>query len=234
MPAVAVTPRARRPRQLVHEPAGLLDARPWPWWCAPWRRGGATRSRAARVLASVSCQAACPRRNSSRRPEELAVAALGLEQAAGIDAAQLEHARGHVLEELAVVAHHEEGARALGRGASSSQRMPSRSRWLVGSSMSRTSGAATSSRAMARRFCQPPDRVSTPRAAVGEPGAAERPAPGGRAPVVVVDAAQRRGHHARRPSGRRRRRDPGAHSRSGCRRGGSAGRGPASRGRRES
>ena len=49
--------------------------------------------------------------------EELAVAAVRLEEAARVGAVQLEHAGGHVLEEVAVVADDEEGARPLGEHA---------------------------------------------------------------------------------------------------------------------
>ncbi len=45
--------------------------------------------------------------------------------------------------------------------SSSSQRMPSKSRWLVGSSSSSTSGCSTSARASATRFFMPPDSAST-------------------------------------------------------------------------
>jgi hypothetical protein len=43
------------------------------------------------------------------------------------------------------------------RSSSSSQAIESRSRWLVGSSSSSTSGTATSERASATRFFMPPD-----------------------------------------------------------------------------
>src|SRR5262249_30029453 len=46
--------------------------------------------------------------------QEFAVAAVGLEQPVGIDAIELEHPRRDVLEEVAVVADHEAGARTLG------------------------------------------------------------------------------------------------------------------------
>ena len=81
--------------------------------------------------------------------------------------------RGHVLEEVAVVAHHDGRRAARSARSSSSQRMPSRSRWLVGSSISRTSG---SRRQLARdREALPPaaGQRADRRAAVGEPGAAE-------------------------------------------------------------
>mmetsp|Transcript_5514 Transcript_5514/g.13281 ORF Transcript_5514/g.13281 Transcript_5514/m.13281 type:complete len:82 (-) Transcript_5514:4552-4797(-) len=42
--------------------------------------------------------------------------------------------------------------------------MASRSRWLVGSSSSSTSGWATSARPNATRFFRPPDRLPTSRA----------------------------------------------------------------------
>ena len=44
--------------------------------------------------------------------EELAVAAVGLEEAGGVRPVDLEHAGGHVLEEVAVVAHHQARPRA--------------------------------------------------------------------------------------------------------------------------
>ena len=47
--------------------------------------------------------------------EQLAVRPVALEQSTRVRAAQLEHARGHVLEEVAIVAHHEEGARLGGQ-----------------------------------------------------------------------------------------------------------------------
>ena len=49
--------------------------------------------------------------------EELAVPPVGLEEAVRVGAVQLQHARGHVLEEVAVVADDEDGARPLGENA---------------------------------------------------------------------------------------------------------------------
>ena len=53
--------------------------------------------------------------------------------------------------------------------SSSSQRMPSTSRWFVGSSRSSSSGSRASSRAMARRFFQPPESVDTAALASAKP-----------------------------------------------------------------
>ena len=60
------------------------------------------------------------------------------------------------------------------RSSRSSQRMPSRSRWFVGSSISSRSGARTSARAIASRFCQPPESVPAVARRIGEAAAAER------------------------------------------------------------
>ena len=49
--------------------------------------------------------------------EELAVPAIRLEQAVRVGPVQLEHAGGHVLEEVAVVAHDEDGAGPIGEDA---------------------------------------------------------------------------------------------------------------------
>ena len=125
--------------------------------------------------------------------QELAVPPLGLEEAVGIDAIELEHARGDVLEEVAIVADHEKRARAPPSGAPRARGCPSTSRWLVGSSIRRMSGAAASSRAIASRFFQPPDKRVDDRAPVREAGAAQRvrEATG---PVSLVHAGQHRRH----------------------------------------
>ena len=49
--------------------------------------------------------------------EEVAVAAVGLEQSGRVGPAQLQHARGHVLQEVSVVTDDEHGAHALGEDA---------------------------------------------------------------------------------------------------------------------
>src|SRR5882724_6501332 len=103
-------------------------------------------------------------------------------------------------------------ARARSVSTSSSQRMPATSRWLVGSSISRMSGAAASSRAMASRLRQPPDSVSTaarpsvnsarPRACAARPGrsASSTPASAASTTCSTVRPAAKR---ARAAIGRR-------------------------------
>ena len=63
----------------------------------------------------------------------------------------------HAVEEVAVVADDQERRPVQSAGSSSSQMRLSRSRWLVGSSMSSRSGCSSSSRASATRMRQPPD-----------------------------------------------------------------------------
>ena len=106
MPAVPVTARARPSCELLDEPARLLDAR--------LGLGGARLGAAAQPL-DLAPHPVGERLLVGRLPaqelvaprEELAVAPVRLEQAVGIDAVQLDHARGHVLEEVAVVADHQ-------------------------------------------------------------------------------------------------------------------------------
>ena len=64
----------------------------------------------------------------------------------------------------------------------------------MGSSISKTSGAPASSRAIARRFLQPPDSVVDRRAPIREAGAAERlrDAPGA---LVLLHRGQGGGEH---------------------------------------
>ena len=87
------------------------------------------------------------------------VPAGGAEVPAGVDAADLDDLVGDGPEERPVVGG-DEVAEAASRSSRSSQTMPGRSRWLVGSSSSSRSGSRASSRARASRFRQPPERVS--------------------------------------------------------------------------
>ena len=88
---------------------------------------------------------------------EIVVAGVG-DDLAGIDLGDLGDDAVH---ELAVVRGHQQ--RALDRilRNCSSQMMDSRSRWLVGSSISRTSGRPSSTRARATRIFQPPESAPT-------------------------------------------------------------------------
>ena len=95
--------------------------------------------------------------------------------------------------------------------------MPSRSRWLVGSSRNSRSGLRASSRAMARRRFQPPESASVRTRAVGEAGAAEGLVDArGALEVVEVLAGDGVGDHFGGASGPRERRRPAARSRRAC------------------
>ena len=80
---------------------------------------------------------------------------------AGVDgdlaAVDLGDLRDDAVHELAVVRGHQQRARAATSGTLSSQMIDSMSRWFVGSSISRTSGRPSSTRAIATRIFQPPD-----------------------------------------------------------------------------
>src|SRR2546427_833730 len=111
--------------ELLDEPPRLLDA--------PLRLGGARLGTAAEpldlaphgvgqrfLIGLLSTQKLVAAR------QELAVSPVGLEQAIGIDAVQLEHARCHVLQEVAIVAHHEACPRALGQNVLEPERSEER------------------------------------------------------------------------------------------------------------
>ena len=113
MPAGAVDRAGPRVVELGHEAARLLDpalglggarlgAPPQPFDLAP---DGVGERLLVGGLAAQELVAA---------REKLAVRPVGLEEPVGIGAVQLDHAGGHVLEEVAVVAHDEDGARPLG------------------------------------------------------------------------------------------------------------------------
>jgi hypothetical protein len=110
--------RTARPAlgQLVDEPLRLLDA--------PLGLGRAGLGAAAQPL-DLPPHGVGQRLLVGRLPaqevvaarQELAVASLRLEQAVGVRTVQLEHARGHVLQKIAVVAHDQAGPRPLGQQA---------------------------------------------------------------------------------------------------------------------
>ena len=102
--------------ELLDQAAGLLDA--------SLRLGGA-RLRAAPQPLDLAAHRVGQRllvgglaaQELVAAGEELAVPAVGLEEAVRVGPVQLEHAGGHVLEEVAVVAHDEDGARPIGEDA---------------------------------------------------------------------------------------------------------------------
>ena len=164
--------------------------------------------------------------------QELAVASLRLEEAVGVRAVQLEHARGHVLQEVAVVADHEAGARAARPAALQPEDavdVEVIGRLVHQEEVGRGRQLARDRQALAPAARQRVDR----RAAVGEPGPAERLGAGA-GPVVFVHAGQRREHARRRPCRPAGTPDPAARSPRGRRRGASGCRGRASRDRRGS
>ena len=116
MPAVPPAARARASPSSVDEAAGLPDA--------SLRLGGA-RLRAAPQPLDLAADrvgqgllvGGLAAQELVAAGEELAVPAIGLEQAVRVGAVQLQHAGGHVLEEVAVVAHDEDGARPIGENA---------------------------------------------------------------------------------------------------------------------
>src|SRR5262249_20398290 len=77
--------------------------------------------------------------------------------------------------------------------------MPSTSRWLVGSSMSSTSGSEAKAQAMARRLRQPPESESTAGCPSGKPprprACATRPGRGASSHAGVVFDGGQRGRH---------------------------------------
>ena len=92
--------------------------------------------------------------------EECAVVSLDDEGSPGEAPVHLDHSGCTALEEVTVMADDD------GREAGTEEEIlehitPSRSRWLVGSSRSRRSGVRARAQAIARRFSQPPERVST-------------------------------------------------------------------------
>ena len=129
------------------------------------------------------------------------------------------------------MADHETGPRARAASSPSSQRMPSTSRWLVGSSISSTSGSRASSRAIARRFRQPPESAATSARPSSNPARPRACGDAARALVLVERRRARRSGRPRRclPAGRR---DPAGRSPRARRCGASAARGRATRCRR--
>ena len=165
----AVPPAAARPGvpELLDEAARLLDAR--------LRLGGARLGAAPQPL-DLAADGVGQRllvgglaaQELVAAGEELAVPPVGLEQAVRVGAVQLEHARGHVLEEVAVVAHDEDGARPIGENALQPEDAihvevvgglvqqqdvgrapPARARW-PGASSSRPTASSTAARPSAK------------------------------------------------------------------------------------
>ena len=192
-------PASRASPQLLDQAIRFLDARPWPWWCAPWPRAAATRSRAARCWPATPGRRPGSRRNSSRLLQELAVAPVGLEEAAGVGAARA-RACGWRRAPGSSGRGSPPGTRARARPSSaSSQRMPSTSRWLVGSSISRTSG----SRGQLARDGEPllpaaGERVHAPARPSAKPARPSACAMRPGASIGIVDRASAGGDHAPR------------------------------------
>ena len=164
------------------------------------RRSHSTSRRT--LFASDSCRFDCASRNSSFFSRKCAVAALHAEDALRIGAVDLRHVVDHVVEEVAVVAHHHAGERRRWTAASRATGcLRDRGDWWARRG---TAGraASASSRAIASRRFQPPE--SDPRAhrAVGEPGAPERLVDArGALQIVEVLARDRLGDHLRGASG---------------------------------
>ena len=124
--------------------------------------------------------------------QEVAVSSLGLEEAVRIGAVQLQHARGHVLEEIAIVADDEERARPVGQDAFQPENAFHVE--VIGGLVHQED--VRCGRQLARDgeplLPAPRQRVDL-RARIREPGPAEclRDSAG---PVLLVDAVQRRPH----------------------------------------
>jgi len=122
--------------------------------------------------------------------QELAVAPLGLEQAIGIRAVELEHTARDVLEEVAIVAHDQERARPLGQEILEPQ--DAFHVEVVGGLVHQKNVGLGRELARDREPLLPPARqgVDT-RTPVREPGAAERMGESS-GPILLVDGGQRR------------------------------------------
>ena len=192
MPAVLPAVRARASSSVLDQAARLSDAAlglggarlrpaPEPFDLAPDRVGERllVGGLAAKELVAPG--------------EELAVAPVGLEESLRIDAVELEHASGHVLEEVAVVAHHEDGARPVGEDFL--QPEDAIDVEMVGRLVHQQD--VRLARQLARdREALPPaaGQRADRRAAVGEPGAAEGLGDPSRSLVLVHGAQDARDH----------------------------------------
>ena len=204
IPAVGGGAAARASSSSLDQAAGLLDAALGLGGARLGARGAATRSRGA------PCWRATPGRRPGRAGtrrggpgtrctgpsvcEEAVRDRRGSARACGWPRARGSSGRGSRRGQ----------ARARSASTPSSQRMPSTSRWLVGSSISRMSGAAASSRAMASRFCQPPESVATsarPSAKPARPRACAM-RPGRSSSSTAGQRGQRRRPRRCRPAGK--------------------------------
>jgi hypothetical protein len=125
--------------------------------------------------------------------QEVAVAAVGLEEPARVDGAQLEHPRGDVLEEVAVVAHHQAGARLFGENLLQPQDAVDVE--VVGGLVQQehVGGGCQLARDGEALLPAAGQRIDR-RASVREAGAAQRPGEAA-GPLGLVDALERGGEH---------------------------------------
>ena len=179
-------------RQLVDEPLRLLDA--------PLGLGRARLGAAAEPL-DLPPHGVGQRLLVGRLPaqevvaarQELAVAALRLEQAGGVGAVQLEHAGGHVLQEVAIVADDQAGPRALGQQALQPEDAVDVE--VVGRLVHQQNVGRGRQLARDRQALAPASRQRVDlRSSVGEAGPAKSLRQAARS-VVFVDVGEGRQHH---------------------------------------
>ena len=161
--AVVRRRRRRRPRRRSDRCA------PSAWCCAPPARAGSSRARGARTSARACSRAALWRQPLGLLLEEARVAAVvGVE----LPAIELEDARGHAVEEVAIVRDQQQRA---GQCAPAAPRATRRRRRRGGWSARRAPaapGGPSSARASATRRRSPPDSVPTSASSGGSSSAA--------------------------------------------------------------
>ena len=213
---------------LVGQRARALRCAPAAWWCAPRRRGAATRSRGAGCCAGPS--RAAPARASSRPcARRRWRSRRRRQQAAGVAAVELEDPRRHPLQEEPIVGDRD-GREAAAAPAAARATRCSRRRGGWSARRAAADRAAAPARAPApRRLRQPPDseatgvvgvipgRVAAPDSASLRPSPSRRRAPRSQSPVgrrrFAITGSRRwrsaanRGTCSSRPTRRPRRRD---------------------------